>query len=230
MMLNQLPSQDRMYRALVERDGAFEGVFVVGVRTTGIFCRPTCPARKPHAENVDFYLGAREALSAGFRPCKRCKPMEPKGQAPGWLDGLLAAVDADPARRWHDQDLRARDLEPARVRRWFNDHHGMTFHAYQRSRRLGAALGQIRHGLDLTQAAFEAGYESPSAFVKPSANSSATRPGERARSDCSRSPAYSRPSAPCSAPQMIRVSHCWNLRTVVCWRYNCVSCADDWTV
>lgn len=153
-----------MYRALVERDGAFEGVFVVGVRTTGIFCRPTCPARKPHAENVDFYLGAREALSAGFRPCKRCKPMEPKGQAPGWLDGLLAAVDADPARRWHDQDLRARDLEPARVRRWFNDHHGMTFHAYQRSRRLGAALGQIRHGLDLTQAAFEAGYESPSAF------------------------------------------------------------------
>jgi AraC family transcriptional regulator of adaptative response/methylated-DNA-[protein]-cysteine methyltransferase len=164
MMLTQLPSQERMYRALVERDGAFEGVFVVGVRTTGIFCRPSCPARKPHPENVEFHAGAREALAAGFRPCKRCKPMEPKGQVPDWLDGLLAAVDAEPARRWQDGDLRSRGLEPARVRRWFNEHHGMTFHAYQRSRRLGTALGQIRNGIDLTEAAYEAGYESPSAF------------------------------------------------------------------
>ncbi|MCW8141657.1 MAG: methylphosphotriester-DNA--protein-cysteine methyltransferase family protein, partial [Planctomycetota bacterium] len=63
-----------MFRALVRRDGEYEGVFVAGVDTTGIFCRPTCPARKPRPEHVRFFAGARDALLAGFRPCLRCRP------------------------------------------------------------------------------------------------------------------------------------------------------------
>lgn len=168
-----------MYRALVDRDSGYDGVFFVAVKTTGIFCRPTCPARKPQKENVEFYRSVGEALSAGYRPCKRCRPLEPRGEVPEWLTGLLAQVDGDPARRWTDADIRALSLDPARVRRWFQTHHGMTFHAYQRARRLGLALGQIRNGGDQTGAAFDHGYESLSGFREAFERLFGAAPGRR---------------------------------------------------
>ena len=90
--------------------------------------------------------------------------MQPNGQAPEWIAELIAEVERAPSRRWRDQDVRAAGLDPARVRRWFERHHGMTFHAYQRARRLGLALGQLRHGDDIMDAAFDQGYESLSGF------------------------------------------------------------------
>lgn len=159
-----MPAADEMYRALCGRDESYEGIFVAGVRTTGVFCRPTCPARKPKRENVEFYATARDALLAGYRPCRRCRPLEPNGEPPSWLRPLLAAIERDPARRWRDRDLRERGLDPARVRRWFRAHHGMTFHAYGRARRLGLALGRIRIGDGLARSAYENGFESESGF------------------------------------------------------------------
>jgi AraC family transcriptional regulator of adaptative response/methylated-DNA-[protein]-cysteine methyltransferase len=159
-----LPPASEMYEALVNRDAAYEGVFYLGVRTTGIFCRPSCPARKPKRENVEFFASTRAALRAGYRPCRRCTPMRAAGAEPGWIAGLIEAVEADPARRWTDADLRAAGLDPARVRRWFKRHHEMTFHAYQRARRLGLALGQIRNGDDIMGTAYDHGYESLSGF------------------------------------------------------------------
>ena len=153
-----------MYRALCQRDASYEGVFVAAIRTTGIFCRPTCPARKPNRENVEYYATINEALFAGYRPCQRCRPLEPRGAAPDWLRRLLDAVEDEPARRWTDADIRELGLAPSRVRRWFKSHHGMTFHAYQRARRLGLALGQIRNGDGLDRSAYEHGYESVSGF------------------------------------------------------------------
>ncbi len=163
-MLNTLPSENEMYRALVDKDAAYEGVFIVGVRSTGIFCRPTCSARKPNRENVDFFPAAREALASGYRPCKRCRPLEPAGEVPLWLRGLLGEVEEDPSRRWRDRDLRDLGLDPGRVRRWFKREHDMTFHTYLRARRLGLALGRIRQGDDLAGTAFGHGYESDSGF------------------------------------------------------------------
>ncbi|MEM7453028.1 MAG: methylated-DNA--[protein]-cysteine S-methyltransferase [Planctomycetota bacterium] len=160
-----LPPFEEMYLALCDRDPEYEGVFFVGVKTTGIFCRPTCPARKPKRENIDFYPNASEALSAGFRPCKRCRPMEVAGTTPEWLRGLLAGIESAPGRRMTDDDVRARGIEPARVRRWFKQNHGMTFHAYQRARRLSKAMGQIHTGNeDATGAALANGYQSLSGF------------------------------------------------------------------
>ena len=159
-----LPPRAEMYRALVARDASYEGVFYLGVRTTGIFCRPTCPARKPRRENVQFFASTRDALAAGYRPCRRCTPMQPEGVAPGWLEGLLRQVEEEPSRRWTDADLRRAGLDPVRVRRWFRRHHDMTFHAYQRARRLGLALGQIKTGDDVMGAAYDHGYESESGF------------------------------------------------------------------
>lgn len=167
-----------MYRALAERDATFDGVFFAGVRTTGIFCRPGCPAKKPRPENVEFYPSAKDALVAGYRPCKRCQPLQPEGAAPEWIERLLARVDEDPSRRWKDADLRAADLDPARVRRWFLRNHGLTFQAYQRARRLGLALSHIRQGEKWEGVGYTHGFESASGFHDAFARTFDTRPNQ----------------------------------------------------
>jgi AraC family transcriptional regulator of adaptative response/methylated-DNA-[protein]-cysteine methyltransferase len=153
-----------MAEAFRSGDSHFDGVFYSAVRTTGIFCRPSCQARKPRLENVEYFGTVREALFAGYRPCKRCRPMDPPGSLPPWLNELMQTIERDPARRWTDGDLRRSGLDPLRVRRWFQANHSMTFHAYQRARRLAMALGRIRHGGDLTQTAYEHGFDSLSGF------------------------------------------------------------------
>jgi AraC family transcriptional regulator, regulatory protein of adaptative response / methylated-DNA-[protein]-cysteine methyltransferase len=159
-----LPPPDEMYRALVARDPGYDGIFVVGVRSTGIFCRPVCPARKPLRDNVDFFPDAKVALAHGFRPCKRCRPLQPSGETPRAIAGLLDELEADSSLRLRDNDLRERGLEPAAVRRWFKQHHGMTFHAYQRARRVGGALGTLARGARVTDTAFDSGFDSTSGF------------------------------------------------------------------
>ncbi len=165
-MLQTLPDADTLYRALRDKDTRFEGIFVVGVRTTGIFCRPTCGARKPKRENVEFFASPREALLSGYRPCKLCDPLGHPGHVPPWLQPVLAAVDADPGRRLPNAALRARGVDPDRARRWFQKHHGMTFQAYLRARRITDAFGRIRHGDKVIDAAFDSGYESLSGFTE----------------------------------------------------------------
>ena len=159
-----LPPESEMWQAFTERDPAYDGVFFTGVRTTGIFCRTTCPARKPLRKNIEFFEAASDALFAGYRPCKRCRPLEPHGEAPAWLRSVLEALEEEPARRMRDADLRDQGVDPARVRRWFQAHHGMTFQAYQRARRLGRALGQLSIGDDIVQTAYRNGFESLSGF------------------------------------------------------------------
>ena len=70
-----LPPEEVMEKAFRERDEAFDGVFYAAVTSTRIFCRPSCPARKPGPGRVEFYASPREALFAGFRPCLRCRPL-----------------------------------------------------------------------------------------------------------------------------------------------------------
>lgn len=164
MRTETLPGHDEMLDAFQNRDATYDGVFFTGVRTTGIFCRPVCPARKPKPKNIEFFATARDALYSGYRPCRRCRPMEPSGSPPDWLHDLLTDLDEQPARRWRDRDLRARGLHPDRVRRWFQKHHGMTFHAYCRARRLGLAFEQIREGVGVSTTAYQHGYESLSGF------------------------------------------------------------------
>ena len=158
------PERDEMLRAFLEGDASYDGVFYTGVRTTGIFCRPSCSARKPLVQNVEFYPTAREALFAGYRPCKRCRPMESGGAHPEWVQPVLTALEADTATRLKDGDLRAMNIDPARARRYFLDRFGMTFHAYARARRLAGAFTKIREGSPIDDAVFDSGYESHSGF------------------------------------------------------------------
>src|SRR5690242_4938891 len=71
-----------LYRALAARDSRFDGIFFVGVTSTGIYCRPICPAKTPKETNCRFFTGAHEAEQAGFRPCLRCRPELAPGNAP----------------------------------------------------------------------------------------------------------------------------------------------------
>jgi AraC family transcriptional regulator, regulatory protein of adaptative response / methylated-DNA-[protein]-cysteine methyltransferase len=164
METRPLPSADEMYAALLARDAGYDGIFLVGVRSTGIFCRPTCPARKPMRRNVEFYSSTDEALAHGFRPCKRCHPMRVAGETPPAIQQLLDELAADPSLRLRDANLEARGLQPATVRRWFKRHHRMTFHAYQRASRLAHALGSLAQGQAVTDAALDSGFDSLSGF------------------------------------------------------------------
>src|SRR5438309_960092 len=104
--LELLPPPETMYRALVKRDASFEGIFYVGVRTTGIFCRPTCSAKKPARENVDFFARANEALESGYRPCLRCHPLDPNARPPKLIERLRAEVERAAGGRLNDKGLR----------------------------------------------------------------------------------------------------------------------------
>jgi AraC family transcriptional regulator of adaptative response/methylated-DNA-[protein]-cysteine methyltransferase len=159
-----LPSTTEMYRALVERDQSFEGLFFACVRTTGIFCRPTCHARKPRPENVEFAPTIQEALHRGYRPCLLCEPMSAGAAAPNWLAPLLEEIKQHPDLRLRDHDLRVRGLDPVQVRRTFKRGFGMTFQAYQRACRLGTAMKALHEGAPTIDAGMDAGFESDSGF------------------------------------------------------------------
>ncbi|PYJ25236.1 MAG: hypothetical protein DME91_05020 [Verrucomicrobia bacterium] len=162
--LELLPPSETMYRALLKRDPSFEGIFFVGVRTTGIFCRPTCTAKKPARENVDFFATPSEALDNGYRPCLRCQPMDPDKRPPKLIERLRTEVDRAPGGRLTDKELAALAIDPSTARRQFKRHYGMTFQAYHRARRMGLALSQVRKGRRVDEARNGSGFESESGF------------------------------------------------------------------
>ncbi|MGI3164132.1 bifunctional transcriptional activator/DNA repair enzyme AdaA [Pseudooceanicola sp. 200-1SW] len=164
-MMFDLPSDDTLYAALLARDPAYDGRAWVGVTSTGIFCRLTCPARKPRRENCVFHDSPGACLAAGFRPCKRCHPL---GVAAGAYDPvvppLLAALEARPEHRWTEADVTALGLDPSTVRRVFKRAFGMTFLDMARQRRLRDGFLALGRGETVIAAQLEAGFESPSAF------------------------------------------------------------------
>jgi len=152
------------YNIIGTQDPSYEGLFFTGVKTTGIFCRPSCRARKPKAENVQFFEEARHALQHGFRPCKICRPMEKLDETPPEIMAIIKELQKKPALRIRDRDLIKRGVEPSRIRRWFKKHHQMTFHAYQRMLRINSAYQKIERGKSVIDSAFESGYDSLSGF------------------------------------------------------------------
>lgn len=159
-----LPTPRTMYRALTRRDAAYEGVFFTGVKTTGIFCRPTCRAKIPKAENVEFFPTINEALHGGYRPCRLCRPMDGTKPVPPLVEKLRRAVEESADGRVSDKDLVAMGIEPSTARRRFQAYHGMTFHAYQRARRMGLALRDVKAGKPVIDVQLARGYESTSGF------------------------------------------------------------------
>lgn len=161
---HRLPDFRTMYRAVRQRDSAYEGVFLTGVKTTGIFCRPTCRAKFPKEENVEFFSSVTEALHGGYRPCRMCKPMDATRPVPKLVERLRRAVEETKEGRVSDKVLIELGIEPSTARRQFKAYYGMTFHAYQRARRMGLALQGLKSGQPVVEAQLATGYESTSGF------------------------------------------------------------------
>lgn len=158
--------RDPRWRQVLARDAAADGSFVYSVKTTGVYCRPSCPSRPARPHNVDFHADAAAAQAAGFRPCKRCHP-ERAGLPPAHGEAIEAAcrrlADADGPPTL-EQLAAIAGLSPFHFHRLFKAHTGLTPHAYaqtQRRQRVAYALAQ---GHDVTTSLYAAGYRNASPF------------------------------------------------------------------
>lgn len=152
------------YQALLAKRTEYEGIFFVGVKTTGVFCRPTCPARKPMFQNCEFFENAKQALLASFRPCRRCRPLSHPNHVSKLVQILVEAIEKNPEKRWKDKDFKDLSVDASTARRQFKKRFGMTFVEYARARRMGLAMKQIRSGEAVIEAQLSSGYESGSGF------------------------------------------------------------------
>lgn len=168
---------DTLYEALLNRDPSYDGRVYVCVASTGIFCRLTCPARKPKRENCTFYETVAECIDAGFRPCKRCKPTTPQASADPVVKPLIEALEGKPGYRWREPDIVRMGLDPSTVRRAFKRHFGMTFLEMARQRRLQEGFSTLAEGGKVIDAQITAGFESPSAFREAFAKILGQAPG-----------------------------------------------------
>lgn len=134
----------------------------MGVTTTGVFCRLTCSARKPKREHCEFFADVGSAVDAGYRPCKRCRPLE--APVDPLVTQLTNAIGEEPRKRWREADLADRGLDPSTARRAFKRQLGMTFLQVARARRLGHAATQLASGASVIDAQLDAGYGSGSGF------------------------------------------------------------------
>lgn len=155
---------DTLYAALLDRDSAWDGRAWVGVTSTGVFCRLSCPARKPKRENCRFFSSIEACLAAGFRPCLRCRPLQGQADADPVVQRLLGELEAAPGRRWSEAALTAFGIDPSTARRAFKRHFGISFLEYARQTRLRHGARALRAGESVIAAQLEAGFDSASGF------------------------------------------------------------------
>jgi AraC family transcriptional regulator of adaptative response/methylated-DNA-[protein]-cysteine methyltransferase len=172
-----MPVRSEMERAFASKDASYDGVFFVAVKTTGVFCRPSCSSL-PKVENVEFFGSIKECLFAGYRPCKRCRPLEANGAPPAWVGDLISRVESSPDARLKAGELRDLGIAPERARRWFQQHYGMSFAAWCRGNRLAGAFARIRQGAPLDDVTLDSGYESYSGFRDAFSRTFGKAPGE----------------------------------------------------
>ncbi len=164
-------TDDARYDAIRRRDPALDGAFVFAVRTTGVYCRPVCPARLARRENVEFYPTAAAARAAGFRPCLRCQP---DGEG---LAARHAAAVQRACRLIEDAEeaptlaaiAAAAGLSPHHLHRVFKAATGVTPKAYADAHLARRAADGLRAGGTVTEAIYGAGYSAPSRFYEQSA-------------------------------------------------------------
>jgi AraC family transcriptional regulator, regulatory protein of adaptative response / methylated-DNA-[protein]-cysteine methyltransferase len=159
-------SDDQRYQAVRHRDTRADGVFFYSVRTTGVYCRPSCAARLANRDNISFHATPEDAERAGFRPCKRCRPRE-TSQAQRHADAvtqacrLIDAADVAPAL----QELAAAvNLSAYHFHRIFKRVTGVTPKAYAVARRTQRVATQLATSKSVTDVIYDAGFNAPSRF------------------------------------------------------------------
>ena len=164
-----LLDEEQCWQAVLTRNALADGTFVVAVRTTGIYCRPSCPARNPYREHVTFFRLPEEAASAGFRPCRRCHPdqlQQPDPQAElieRVCDYIQTHLDvplhlADLSQQFH--------ISPYHLQRTFKRIKGITPRQFVESCRLEDFKARLQEGETVTDALYNAGYQSSSSLYE----------------------------------------------------------------
>ncbi len=151
--------------AVAARDRAMDGVFFYAVTSTGIYCRPSCPSKRPRRENVVFFRVREAAESAGFRPCQRCQPERTDQRHPNarLVENVCRYIDNHPDQPVTLEALgRALGLSPFYLQRTFKAITGITPRAYADSRRLRSLKAGLREGHSVTRSLYDAGYGSSS--------------------------------------------------------------------
>src|ERR1039457_346278 len=159
---NQTENQhENHWQQVMARDARQDGRFVFAVRTTGIYCRPSCPSRRPRRDSVEFFLDPREAERAGYRACLRCKPTEISAQAQYVLRARQLIDNADGVVTLAQLSKRV-GLSPFHLQRLFKRATGLSPREYQSARRMRHVKHGLRKGDDVTTALYDAGFGSPS--------------------------------------------------------------------
>ncbi len=159
-----IPNNALLYSALLRRDEAYDGFYFVCVKTTKIFCKLSCGARKPLESNVIFVSSINEAENRGFRPCKMCKPKEgPRAKHP-LTQKLIGLLNENSEKRWSGEDLKSLGIDPSSARRAFIRDYGVSFLKFAREHRLGAVVADFKNGARIIDAQLDAGFNSASGF------------------------------------------------------------------
>src|SRR5947209_1683470 len=157
--------EEQYWQAFMERDSSANGTFFVAVRSTGIYCKPSCPSKRPKRENVMFFTAPEAAEQAGFRACKRCHPRE-DGEADPQVELVQRAC------RYIEEHIEDSlslaelsthvNLSPFHLQRVFKRVMGITPRQYAEARRLGQLKARLKEGDSVTGALYDAGYGSSS--------------------------------------------------------------------
>ncbi len=175
-------NQKNWWRAVLARDNRYDGIFVYGVRSTGIYCRPSCSARLPRREQVMFFGMHKAAEEAGFRPCRRCRPDVGVIEDPQvkWVQRLCRFIETYDS---PDQPLTLNamgehfHLSPQHLQRTFKRIVGVTPRQYAEARRLGRLKSLVRKGMKVTRALYDAGYGSSSRLYEDTSFRMGMTPG-----------------------------------------------------
>jgi AraC family transcriptional regulator, regulatory protein of adaptative response / methylated-DNA-[protein]-cysteine methyltransferase len=176
----QAGTDDALWRATLARDHAADGVFVYAVTSTRIYCRPSCPSRRPARRHVMFFRNPEAAERAGFRPCRRCRPQEAPGAdaRAALVTRACRLIDAHGEGRLSLQAIsRQVGLSPHRLRRAFKSVTGITPREYAEARRLGRLKTRLREGSSVTHALYDAGYGSSSRLYEHAQDRLGMTPG-----------------------------------------------------
>ena len=174
-------SEDRLWRAVEGRDPHWDGVFVYAVPSTRIYCRPTCPSRRPRRAGVKFFAEPSAAEAAGFRACRRCRPTAGPRSLPPHLDRVRRACSVLTANAQTRVTLtrlaRAVGASPHHLQRLFKQTLGVSPRDYAEACRLGSLKSHLQSGQRVADATYEAGYGSGSRVYERSSSTLGMTPG-----------------------------------------------------